>query len=262
MAKSVEIPQDIIDNVIAEVGDDTHSLKQCSLVSSSFLFSSRRKLFSRISLTSDQTCQGILQVLVQNPVIQSFVKTITLTENKSISIWGSRTDLTWMNGSSLLAILRLPFRCLECFSITVCRDKWDWIWDWNAFSSELKDALSNIVHSSTLKTLSLNGIARVPNTFWLHIVHLTTLELDSLSPNDFDDKNSSSLTGAVSQGVVPVASHAVIDRCVWHFNSNKDHVPVYGTIFFPFICLFLTNSGQRRFYTVDIPTIHVPSTLL
>ena len=220
----MEIPQDIIDNVIAEVGDDTHLLKKCSLVSSSFLFSTRRKLFSRISLTSDQTCQGILQVLVQNPVIQSFVRTITLTEYESTPIWGS-ADVEWMNSPSLLAILRLPFRCLECFSITVCRDKWDWIsWDWNSFSSEMKDALSNIIHSSTLKTLSLNGIAKVPNTFWLHIVHLTKLELDFLSPKDFGDENSSSLTRTASKGVAaPMASHAEIDQCVWHC---RDYGPV------------------------------------
>jgi hypothetical protein len=30
MAKSVEIPQDIIDNVIAAVGDDRDLLKQCT----------------------------------------------------------------------------------------------------------------------------------------------------------------------------------------------------------------------------------------
>jgi hypothetical protein len=37
MAVSVAIPQDIIDHVIAAVGDDKPLLKQCALVSSSFL---------------------------------------------------------------------------------------------------------------------------------------------------------------------------------------------------------------------------------
>ena len=80
-AKSVEIPQDIIDNVIAAVGYNTRLLKKCTLVSSSFLLPSRKQLFSRIYLRSDQTCQGIHQLLVQNPVIQSFVRTITLEHN-------------------------------------------------------------------------------------------------------------------------------------------------------------------------------------
>jgi hypothetical protein len=78
MAKSVEIPQDIIDSIIAEVGDDTGPglLKQFSLVSSSFLLPSRKQLFSRITIRNDKTCQGIHQLLVQNPVIQSLVRTI------------------------------------------------------------------------------------------------------------------------------------------------------------------------------------------
>jgi hypothetical protein len=211
----LEIPQDIIDNVIAAVGDDTHLLKQCTLVSSSFLLPSRKQLFSRITLSNDQTCERIHQFLVQNPVIQSFVRTITLTE-ESLYIWNSSSSL-WMNGTSLLAILRLLFCCLERFLIIVIQE-WGWHpWDWNSFSSELKDALSNIIHSSTLKTISLTGIAKVPSTFFLHIVHLTTLELHSLSPDDFGGENSNSLTRAALKGVAPMASDTVIDRCVWHF---------------------------------------------
>jgi hypothetical protein len=223
---AVEIPQDIIDSVIAAVGDDRHLLKQCALVSSSFVLPSRKQLFSRISLTSDQTCQGIHQFLVQNPVIQSFVRTITLTGGS-----GSRA-CKWMNGTSLLAILRLPFCRLECFSINVRRERLLWPgihWNWYSFNSELQEALSNIIHSSSLKTLSLTGITEVPISFFLRIVHLTTLELHSLSPNDFGSENSSSLTRAASKGVTPLAmaSHPVIDRCVWQFGLGH----VRSTIF-------------------------------
>ena len=241
MAKSVDIPQDIIDNIIAAAGDDKRLLKQCTLVSSSFLLPSRKQLFSRISLPSEQTCQGIYQFLVQNPVIQSFVRTITITEDKYLmdSSGGPETS-EWVNhgtSESLLAILRLPFCCLGHFSFIVRRDDWIWSpWDWNNFRSALKDALSNIlVHSSILKTLSLTGITNMPISFFLHIVHLTTLELDSLSPYDFGDENSSLLTWAASNRMVPMASHAVIDRCVWRFGEEHMQYEI------PFICLFLTN---------------------
>jgi hypothetical protein len=225
----MEIPQDIIDSVIAAVGYDKRLLKKCSLVSSSFLLPSRKQLFSRVSLTSDQKCQGIHQFLFQNPVIQSFVRTITLTGSDS-------ENSQWMNGTvtSLLAILRLPFCCLERFSIIV---RWDHRirnpWNWNNFSSELKDSLSNIIQSSTLKTFSLTGITQVPITFFLHTAHFTTLELHCLSPYNFDDENSSSLTWTDSKGVVlaPMASHTVVDRCVWHL--GQEHV--HGTRF-SFIC--------------------------
>jgi hypothetical protein len=231
MAKSLEIPQDIIDSVIMEVGDDTHLLKQCSLVSSSFLLPSRKKLFSKITLRNNQTCQGIHQLLVQNPVIQSFVRTIILTEENDSFKWS-----VWKNDIWLLGILRLPFCFLECFSINLRLDYWDLDpWNWDSFRSELKDALLNIIHSSNLKTLSLKGISKLPITFFSHIVHLTTLELHSLSPKDFGIENSSSLTWPTSKGVAPTASHVAIDRCVWCLREDWEHryKSVRGTRFPP-----------------------------
>jgi hypothetical protein len=229
MVKSLEIPQDIIDNVIAAVGDDRRLLKQCALVSFSFLHSSRKQLFSRITLKSDHTCQRIHQFLIQNPVIQSYVRTITITED----IWRTSGShfLDWINGTSLLAILRLPFCHLECFSICGIRYHalgWNeensiFTWNWNGFSSELKDALMNIIHSSTLKTLFLEEIINVPITLFLHL-HLTTLDL-TLYPDDFCDENSNPLTQVASNGVTPIASHTVIDRFVWHLEM----IYVYGT---------------------------------
>jgi hypothetical protein len=250
----MEIPQDIIDSVIAAVGDNKRLLKKCALVSSSFLLPSRKQLFSIITLGSDKKCQEMHQFLVQNPVIQSFVRTITLTAFKF-----SKTNGT---SESLVAILRLPFSCLECFSIVVRRDFWNKNpWNWDGFSSELKDALSNIIHSSTLKTLSFTGITKVPITLFLHTVHFTTLELHSISPNDFSGLDSSSLTRAASKGVAPMASHTVIDRCVWHFGEEhvrsmrfsssvyfsliKDIEISTESIFLPFIC-------RLRFFKIYI----------
>ena len=213
MAKSMDIPQDIINNVIAAVGDDTRLLKQCALVSSSFLLPSRKQLFSKISIGSDQSCQRVHQILVQNPAIQSFVTTITLHVEESKLVNRNFNPSEWMNGTELLAILRLPFRCLERFSIIVSRENWNW----NKFSSEMKDALSNIMHSSTLKSLSLTRTTELPITF-LDNIHLTTLELFSIAPNDFDSESSSPLMRAASKGVAPQAM--AIDRCVWSFEEG------------------------------------------
>ena len=217
---TMELPQDIIDNVIAAVGDDAHLLKQCSLVSSSFLRPSRKQLFSRITIRNDQFCQGIHQFFVKNLTILSFVRTISLMHMDG-SLYPQ-----WMNGTLLPAFLRLPFSCLECFSITLFRLHCDWnfdseFWDWNSFSSEMKDALSNIILSSTLKTLCLRGITNFPITLFHHITHLTTLELGSLTPNDFCDEIP--LTTAALKGVAPMVSHTVIDRCVWRFGGEHVH---------------------------------------
>ena len=227
--KSMHIPQDIIDSVIAAIGNDTPLLKKCSLVSSSFLLPSRKQLFSKIYLENSHICHGVHQLLIRNPIIKAFIKSISIEH-----MWDRRTA-KWMNCGLLLAILQLPFCNLECFSITV---SWESKWNWNSFTSEMKNALLNIIHSSTLKTLSLRGITEVPITFFFQIVHLTTLELDSISPYDFIGEDSRSLARAASKGVAPMASHTVIDRCVWRFEIQHEEYEI------PLISLFPTNSGQ------------------
>ena len=218
MANSVAIPQDIIYNIIAAVGDDKNLLKQCALVSSSFLLPSRRQLFSKISLKREYISQGLHQFLVQNPVIQSFVRDIAV-----IDLQGS---LTLLMSTSLLAILRLPF-CLENFSIELRALQW------NELGSELKGALSNIIHSSTLKTLYLRKVDNVPIDL-LRGIHLTKLGLH-FSAIDFDGTQTRSLTPAASKGVV-TTSHTVVEQCVWRFSGRA-----HGTRF-SYICVFLTNS--------------------
>jgi hypothetical protein len=129
-----------------------------------------------------------------------------------------------LNGTvtSLIAVLRLPFCCLESFSIDI--SFYSNPLNWNDFSGELKDALSTIIHSCTLKTLYLTKV-KVPIMLF-HGIHLTKLELSYLSPNDFDGEQSRLLTPAASEGVATTASHTVIDQCVW--NCYK---PVHGMRF-------------------------------
>jgi hypothetical protein len=215
MTNSLTIPQDIIDNIIEAVGDDSRLLKKCALVSSSFLLPSRKHLFSNISLFRvDQACQQLHQLLVENPVIQSFVRSITISPD-----YRSSKSHLQLNRTSLIAILRLPFCCLESFSINVWYPS-----NWNEFSSELKDALLTIIHSSTLKTLYLENID-VPITLF-HGIHLTKLELSSVSPSNFGGKQSRLLTPAASEGVATTASHTVVDQCVWNLDE-----PMHGTRF-------------------------------
>ncbi|KIL56625.1 hypothetical protein M378DRAFT_89061 [Amanita muscaria Koide BX008] len=232
MANSVAIPQDIIDNIIEAVGDDSRLLKNCALVSSSFLLPSRKRLFSQISLRDDQACQRLHQFLVENPVIQSFVRSIAI-----------RYQTFQLNCTSLVAILQLTFCYLESFSIIDINIGKQWYWDqdpsnWNDFSSELKDALSTIIHSSTLKTLYLTEVS-VPIMLF-HGIHLTKLVLHSLLLNDLDGEQSRLLTSAASEGVATTASHTVIDQCVWNFDTvPRTRFSTSGPtepIFLPFMC--------------------------
>jgi hypothetical protein len=237
MANSQTIPQEIIDLVIAAIGDDKPSLKQCALVSSQFLPPSRRQLLSEITIRGRRSSEGILLFLSSNAVFPSLVKSLAL--RGSIG--------AWLHRRTLLDILRLQFCCLESFAI----DAWDRQgWNWNNFSSELRDAFSDIIHSDTLKHLFLGKVVNVPISL-LDTVHLTRLDLYSLSPNDFVGEQSSSLTPAASEGVTGTASHTVIDQCGWYFrdavNGTRFSMSTYflliwdnegftEPIFLPFMC--------------------------
>jgi hypothetical protein len=203
----VTIPQDIIYNIIEAVaGHDKRLLKECALVSSSFLLPCRKHLFSSLYLIRDQACRRLHQVLVENPVVQSFVRSITIRPYEPL------------NYTSLIAILRLPFCSLESFSIIGSNMRYQATLNWNNFSSELKDTLSTIIHSPTLKTLHLDEIS-VP-TMLFHGINLTKLELTTfwpLSPNEFDGEQSRLLTQAASEGMPTTALHTVVDYCVWNY---------------------------------------------
>ena len=218
MTSSIVIPQDIIDSIIKVVGYDRHLLKTCALVSSSFLFPSRKRLFSTIfiNLEHAKACQSLLQVLVDNPTIQSFVRRITID-------WGSnpkRLESNFRLNGILIAILQLSFCCLDGFRI----NNWD---SGSKPNDELKDAISTfLIHSSTLKFLDLYQV-NVPITFFQGI-RLTKLQLNSISPIIFDREQSRLLT--LAEARIPMASQMVIDQCVWRFYYE----PVYGTSVFYF----------------------------
>ena len=216
MANSVAIPQDIIYYIVEAVAsdDDRDSLKKCALVSSSFLLPCRKRLFSELSLGRDQICQRLHQFLVENPVIQSFVRSITLNP------W--RRSFKY-KCTSLIAILRLSFCCLKSFSINMPSVWVDCPFNWNDFSSELRDALSTVIHSSTLKILNLKNIM-MPIMLFLGL-NLTKLELTANSPNELLGKQSRLLAPAASdsEGVATTtASHTVVDHCKCNFFGPLD----------------------------------------
>ena len=82
MAKSLEIFKMTSIALLRKLAMIRICSQGCSLVSSSFLLPSRKQLFSRIifRLGNYRTWQGIHQLLVQNVVIQSFVRAITLMD--------------------------------------------------------------------------------------------------------------------------------------------------------------------------------------
>jgi hypothetical protein len=127
-------------------------------------------------------------------------------------IYGDRFPYDYLkwNNSDLIALLRFPFCRLHQFTLSLWHES-----HWNFFSSELKDALSAIIHSSSLETLHISHLD-VPMTFFQGM-HVEKLILSS--------GQSPLLTTAASEGGATI-SHAVVDHCEWNFFS-----PVFGMRF-------------------------------
>jgi hypothetical protein len=128
-------------------------------------------------------------------------------------IYGDRFPYDYLkwNNSDLIALLRFPFCRLHQFTLSLWHES-----HWNFFSSELKDALSAIIHSSSLETLHISHLD-VPMTFFQGM-HVEKLILSS--------GQSPLLTTAASEGGATTISHAVVDHCEWNFFS-----PVFGMRF-------------------------------
>jgi len=110
-------------------------------------------------------------------------------------------------------------------------------WRSLCISSELKDVLSTIIHSSTLKTLDLTRI-NVPITLFQGI-HLTKLVMNCvLLQFNLDDGERSKLQTPPDSDEEK-ASHTVIDQIVW-----KSDKPVHGTGLLT-LFLFLINLRYR-----------------
>lgn len=136
-----------------------------------------------------------------------------------------------------------PFCLLESFSIIAQNDSLDpYHWNWEGFSSELRDAISNNILSSALKTLSLTGNT-VPITFFLRTLHLQTLELHYVNlclANRFWGRELKlAYTGGFEGSGTSQWLTGVCGIC----HITQSYICAQYEI--SFICVFLTNSGQK-----------------
>jgi hypothetical protein len=207
------MPQEIIDEIIKAVATDKDSLDNCSLVCSSFLLPCRRHRWYAIPIRlAHPECEGYYQLFVENAVLRSFVRRITIYDD---NVPGDCYD-KW--NQFLVAFLRLPF----------CRLRYLLLFLWDIeFNSELKDAISAIIHSSSFEPVCVSNLD-MPITIFQGI-HAEKLYLN------FRDlcRQSAPLTTAASEGGATTATHAVVDHCEWkgfepvlsvrHFLCNSAH---------------------------------------
>jgi hypothetical protein len=180
---SICIPQEIIDTIIKNIDvQDKSLLRNCALVSHSSLYQSRKQLYSYIKLSTSKQCRSLCNVLLQHPYIQSLVKTLDIMFTIEHHSLHHRPTVT--------TILRL----LMCSLSTLLFSSYDEYY-WYCLPDNLKYALSDIIHSSSLTTFTLSHACFVPTQFFLGLKGLRTLCLYNVHLSDVGIKHEVPQTG-------------------------------------------------------------------
>jgi hypothetical protein len=210
--------QEIIDSIIGTFHFyDRTTLKECALVSRSFLIPSRRKLFSYLRLCSEEQCQNLYRFLVQNPYIQSSIIALSIYGNHER--YGRYPTVNTPNGilasEAMLSILRLPFRCLQKFSVVFFESSFGW----NELRSDIRDTLWDLIHSSPLTSITLCGGSNVPIDLFLGLTRIREIDLDPVSLDILRNGQPSPKTANPAEEISSTSNNKPIERFSWSFRD-------------------------------------------
>jgi hypothetical protein len=193
------LPQEIIDNIIGNINvDEKYFLRTLSLVSRSFLYPSRKKLFAKIVLTCQERSHGLLGVFTQHPYIQSSVRHLEIHQYGSSASWPtllSLLRLLLLSGSLRTLILRSGLE-----------------WHWPKLSSDLRDTFTDMIHSPSLTSFELDCATRVPTTLFLGLKGVRSLNLYCVLLSDVDDKHGVAQIGGQDVSEVRKIQTSAHDR--------------------------------------------------
>jgi hypothetical protein len=147
MDKRIQLPQELIDTIIENLGE--WALRSCSLVCSSWLLSTRRRLFPRIVLVPPHNSgprpllygQRLHNLLLKSPHIATYIRELELYEGQSIK------DLAWIGSDQSLPLVlgmlkdltRIELRRLE----------------WNTLPPALRQSIQNVLALPSLQFLKM-----------------------------------------------------------------------------------------------------------
>lgn len=160
------IPEDVIDEILTHLHDNSSTLKHCSLVSRSFLTPSRRLLFSTVFLKESRHVDKFYLLLQRSPEISNLVSTL--------QIYIDRIALP-----TLPAVLSHVTR-VRHFSI----DSHDYF-TWGFLESEIRESMHALLVSNTLHSLKLAHAFHLPTAF---IRGASTITMLSLEYCDIDEE--------------------------------------------------------------------------
>lgn len=164
------LPQELLDQVVDNLHDDSCSLKSCSLAASAFLSSARVHIFSSISLLPPashkiRNCQKFHTLLHHSPHLAPLVKDLRIVEGTLTapppSLRSGGTPWVATSGRTLASILlRLKLtRFAMVRSATAHTRVVDY---WDTIPHTLIAAIQDVLRSPDLESVRILGIAQPP----------------------------------------------------------------------------------------------------
>jgi hypothetical protein len=172
MSSFPQIPYDVIETIVERLRNDKATLKNCSLVSHSFLLLSRRWLFSVILLDTSLASQRLYHLLKVNPTIAPMIRELFIKIDSYPGSTGVMHDRYLPTTLGLVSSLHLL--SLHCtYKLT-----------WQDLSTELCSAI--VPHFESLAAVKFSSL-RLPISA---VTNFTKLRSLSLLDIDFDDDGS------------------------------------------------------------------------
>ncbi|KAF5374483.1 hypothetical protein D9615_009064 [Tricholomella constricta] len=190
MVLVLRIPEDIISTILDELSSDIEALKQCSLVSQSFLPLCHKLLFSDICLYHPTRSRGICRLIVDNPSFASYIRTVEIIPGVFSTEFHGRDWVTFED--TKLAPLLQKLHNLHAFSL--CKMTSPPI-PWNTLPANLRSTILNL----SAPSFTLKAVANVPMGHFgqfrcLKALNLINIELDHGHSLDLGPLGSSLLS--------------------------------------------------------------------
>ncbi|KAJ7765290.1 hypothetical protein B0H16DRAFT_415760 [Mycena metata] len=168
-----QLPPELIETVIEEIGDHSSSLRACSLVSNAFAVISQRRLFRFVHLKSPMA-----GVLATSPHLASYVRDLHIHLVLDEEHQDGLRKAIWL----LKNVHRLTITAV-----------WEGPCAWDSFAANLTGSLVSLCTSSSLRCLAFYNLRRVPLVLIRHA--LLSCEELCLVVEDVDIHNDVVLPG-------------------------------------------------------------------
>lgn len=186
MSPTTPIPQEIYDCIIEEARNDQDTLKACSLVSQSFLPTSRKNLFYAITIDSETASQGFHHLLLSNPTISTYIQRLIIIPHPRLHPYGG---VPWAAHGRKLAPILYALPRIRQLQIG---DDDSHSFDWTYFPPSVRLALQTQVRRlPSPSTLNIRQISELPVAVLLAPVEQVSLVRVNIAGTDIDAPETS-----------------------------------------------------------------------